>query len=49
MSWYAEQNPEQFSFHIGEQVLRIDPAKREVHTSKDNVFTWVFRGWRDLS
>ncbi|GFZ50204.1 Nitrite reductase [NAD(P)H] [Saitozyma sp. JCM 24511] len=40
VSWYAEQNPEHFAFHIGEQVLEIDTANKLVHTSKDNSFRY---------
>ncbi|KAK4702458.1 nitrite reductase (NAD(P)H), partial [Phenoliferia sp. Uapishka_3] len=39
-SWYAEQNPEQFAFHIGEQVTAIDTVNKSVHTSKDNDFKY---------
>ncbi|WVF71032.1 nitrite reductase [NAD(P)H], large subunit [Kwoniella sp. CBS 6097] len=40
VSWYAEQNPEHFAFHIGEQVVSIDSATKTVHTSKHNSFRY---------
>ncbi|KAL8278182.1 hypothetical protein RQP46_009355 [Phenoliferia psychrophenolica] len=39
-SWYAEQNPEHFAFHIGEQVTAIDTEAKTVRTSKDNDFKY---------
>jgi len=40
VSWYAEQNPEHFAFHIGEQVVAVDTVARVVKTSKDNEFKY---------
>lgn len=39
-SWYAEQDPDHFAFHIGEQVVAIDGATKTVVTSKSNVFAY---------
>lgn len=38
MRWYAEQSPERFAFHIGEQVVDIDTGAKVVHTSKGNTY-----------
>ncbi|WWC68372.1 nitrite reductase [NAD(P)H], large subunit [Kwoniella pini CBS 10737] len=40
VSWYAEQNPEHFAFHIGEQVLKIDTKEKVVHTSRENNYKY---------
>ncbi|OCF30509.1 nitrite reductase [NAD(P)H], large subunit [Kwoniella heveanensis BCC8398] len=40
VSWYAEQNPDHFAFHIGEQVVTIDSTAKTVHTSKNNTFKY---------
>ncbi|WVQ96928.1 nitrite reductase [NAD(P)H], large subunit [Kwoniella sp. CBS 9459] len=40
VGWYAEQNPEHFAFHIGEQVVSVDSAAKIVHTSKGNNFEY---------
>jgi nitrite reductase (NAD(P)H) len=37
-SWYAEQQPDRFAFHVGEQVTGIDAQNKTVRTSKGNVF-----------
>lgn len=42
-SWYAEQRPDRFAFHVGEQVTSIDSQNKTVLTSKGNVFEWVER------
>lgn len=40
VSWYAEQNPEHFAFHIGEQVIAVDTVSKHVKTSKGNEFRY---------
>lgn len=40
VGWYAQQNPEHFAFHIGEQVMTVDTTAKKVHTSKGNVFEY---------
>lgn len=59
LSWYAEQDPSRFQFHVGEavswcvdtrglladrtssQVVSIDSKRKQVHTSKDNTFSYA--------
>ncbi|EAU81298.2 nitrite reductase [Coprinopsis cinerea okayama7 len=39
-SWYAEQQPDRFSYHLEEQVLSISPEDHLVHTSKNRSFKY---------
>ncbi|WOO81680.1 Nitrite reductase [NAD(P)H] [Vanrija pseudolonga] len=39
-SWYAEQDPDHFAFHIGQQVVSIDGANKTVLTSENNTFAY---------
>lgn len=39
-SWYASHQPDRFSFHIGEQVMKINSDEKTVFTSKGNTFAY---------
>ncbi|KAI0638758.1 nitrite reductase [Trametes polyzona] len=38
--WYAKQDPERFSFHIGETVASLDPAAHLVKTDKGRIIPY---------
>jgi nitrite reductase (NAD(P)H) len=37
-SWYAEQQPDRFRYHLGETVTSLSPKEHLVHTSKGHSF-----------
>ncbi|SGY20621.1 BQ5605_C016g08108 [Microbotryum silenes-dioicae] len=39
-NWYAEQEPDRFAFHVGEQVTLIDSKSKTVSTSRGNTFSY---------
>lgn len=38
--WYAAQLPDRFAYSTGEKVIEIDPANKNVHTSKGNTYQY---------
>jgi nitrite reductase (NAD(P)H) len=39
-SWYAEQQPDRFRYHLGESVTSLSPKEHLVHTSKGHSFKY---------
>jgi nitrite reductase (NAD(P)H) len=39
-SWYAEQQPDRFRYHLGETVTSISPSQHIVHTAKGQSFKY---------
>jgi nitrite reductase (NAD(P)H) len=38
--WYAQQDPEHFLFHVGEQVVSVDHVTHTVTTDKDRTIAY---------
>jgi len=39
-SWYAEQQPDRFSYHLGERVVSLSPEEHLAHTNKGRAFKY---------
>lgn len=40
--WYAQQDPDRFTFHVGETVVSIDTEARTVFTDKDQIIKYDY-------